>query len=923
MTPISAKSKQSKGIKMEKIEKSFFIEAVELTDIDGNRHVPTAICYDDNQVFFGRSAIKKLTENKIVNTNFKVALGEYRTKSGKHENRFFEAADGSEKSAFELTKGFFDFILDSIEGQDLGTKYQKKGLKIIVAEPLSFQIPGSNESWVKNYRENIRRILHGYNSVEFLPEPFAVYQYYRYGLKIPHLKDDVKHIVLIIDFGGGTFDASIIESTKSGDVSLSGKHSKPLAASSEPFGGFFINEKIGEYLIRRDLDNGPKKKAWQNFKTYRRVLKGELEIDALNMEKRSFVRNLKKLIQNIEDKKIELCNSIQNWNLNYESYEKVFVSIPANPFDEQTLWQEVSFHGHELRKVFRHEIWELNIKKAIKSVLERAEQNLRGRKISATLISGGSSNIRWLEKLLLKDFGVELSAAEPIPLSGSFQEIVAKGLSIECARRYYDPNSEFVSVTYNPVRLLLDPDGRGIEINNYISVENKIDMEKALLGDLLPSAQALKNFIGEPLQWKVNLSHPPRKLLKYHFMRPSKEEIEKQPEDFYNLYNVENTVHTSPGTKFGSKIRVELNVKEDGTAYPRFVYRVGHAEAGVEEHSERGEPFVLDMTSESEEAEINRYIGFDFGTSNSSICYLSNAHIHEYEVRAKDSTWLELKELIPKLPYAISFPLRKYLSLIDKNQMVEEARDAFEAMLSFAAYIAVSELIASGKLNKVFLKSFQHRSMGPLKDLLQKSLKKLGKDAFFAAPFKVIFDEYPDDLDKAIRNFNDHKHKKISSKSIPCHVHLKFLANLFHKAMQNRIFGYFAQVQPIKFKRGLFRGIFIAASDNQPFYDKYTYEGPESFDMSEPILIDLSGGRAISMFPFYFWDEDTRFADSVKCFVYDKTEKSVCCYKAIEEENYIELKNDFAELNERVLESIQGKNYTNKIFSMELTKLSN
>jgi len=907
---------------MKKIERSFFIEAVELTEIQGRRYIPTALFYDGNQVLLGQNAISKQRESKIVNTNFKVALGEYRTKSSKKENRLFETADGTEKSAFELTKDFFDFILSNVEGQDHEPKYRKKGLRIIVAEPLAFQIQGMTDSWIKNYRDNIKRILHSYENVHFLPEPFAVYQFYRYGLKIPQLKDNIKHIVLIIDFGGGTFDASIIESTRSGDISRKGKHSRPLAASSEPYGGFYINEKIGEYLIRRDLDGGQKKKAWQHLKTFRRVIKGEIDIDTLATEKRSFTKNLKKLIQSIENKKIELCNNIQNWSLEYESYEKVFISIPLNPFDEESDWQDVSFHGHELRKLFRHEIWELNLKKAIKSVLDRAEEDLKGKKISATLISGGSSNIRWLEKLLLKDFGVELSAAEPIPLSGSFQEIVAKGLSIECARRYYEPDSEFVSVTYNPVRLLLDPDGRGIELRKYSSVENKIDMEKADDGDLLPSAQALKNFIEEPLQWKVSLSHPPRKFLKYHFMRPSKENIEKQPEDFYNLYNLDNVSHTTSGTKFGSKIRIELTVKNDGTAYPRFIYRVGHPKAGVEEHSERGEPFVLDMTSESDEVAINRYIGFDFGTSNSSICYLSNVHIHEFKIRGENSSWLELQELIPKLPYAISFPLRKYLSLINKNQMVEEARDAFEAMLSFAAYISVSELIACGKLKKEYLKSFPHRSMGPLKDLLQKTLKKLGKEAFFSAPFLKLFERYSSELDNAIRDFNDHKHKKIAGEKVPCHEHLKFLANIFSSALENRVFGYFATVQPIKFKRGLFRCIFKAASDNQPFYDKYTYEGSESFDISEPILVDLVENKALSLFPFYFWDEDTRYADSVKCFVFDKTEKAICCYKAIEEEKLLELKNDYEELNERVLEIFRGENTGSKIYSMELNSLS-
>ena len=147
------------------------------------------------------------------------------------------------------------------------------------------------------------------------------------------------------------------------------------------------------------------------------------------------------------------------------------------------------------------------------------------------MISGGSSNIRWFERLITEEFGNDLAHAKPIPLSGSFQEIVAKGLAIECARRFYNPDSEFVSVTYNPLRLLLNPDGQGIEQKKYTPVDNKIDMGEAEPCVLLPSAAALKNFINKPLQWKIKFSKPPRRFLEYHFLRPSDKPLHKQPND--------------------------------------------------------------------------------------------------------------------------------------------------------------------------------------------------------------------------------------------------------------------------------------------------------------------------------------------------------------------------------------------------------
>ena len=73
--------------------------------------------------------------------------------------------------------------------------------------------------------------------------------------------------------------------------------------------------------------------------------------------------------------------------------------------------------------------------------------------------------------------------------------------------------------------------------------------------------------------------------------------------------------------------------------------------------------------------------------------------------------------------------------------------------------------------------SFQHRSMGPLKDLLQKTLKKIGKTAFFSSPFLNLFERYSSELDNAIRDFNDHKHKKIASEKVQCHEYLRFFAD--------------------------------------------------------------------------------------------------------------------------------------------------
>lgn len=126
----------------------------------------------------------------------------------------------------------------------------------MLAEPLAMQVEGGlvPPEWLSNYRRNLERMLggsEGFANIDFLPEPFAVFQYYRYGVRYPAVAQQTKYRALVIDFGGGTFDICIIETIKEGDISQTGRNSRPLAASSVPVGGFSVNQVIAEELFRK------------------------------------------------------------------------------------------------------------------------------------------------------------------------------------------------------------------------------------------------------------------------------------------------------------------------------------------------------------------------------------------------------------------------------------------------------------------------------------------------------------------------------------------------------------------------------------------------------------------------------------------------------------------------------------------------
>src|SRR5262249_44940507 len=136
-------------------------------------------------------------------------------------------------------------------------------IAILLAEPLSMGGQLASEEWLSNYRRNIERILTGrpgLAKIDFLPEPFDVFQYYRHVRRHPLLTQRPKYNAVVIDVGGRTFNVCMIETTREGDISWATRNSRALAASSEPVGGYYINRILTEELFRRNLSATPGRK---------------------------------------------------------------------------------------------------------------------------------------------------------------------------------------------------------------------------------------------------------------------------------------------------------------------------------------------------------------------------------------------------------------------------------------------------------------------------------------------------------------------------------------------------------------------------------------------------------------------------------------------------------------------------------------
>ncbi len=180
-----------------------------------------------------------------------------------------------------------------------------------------------------------------------------------------------------------------------------------------------------------------------------------------------FTGNFKRMIQSVEQAKIAICSSIANWNLDADLSGAAthLIAIPRDPFSESGSWAEVRIDAARLRQIFEEGVWKPRLLPAIRDALSRAERELRGKSISVVLLSGGSSNIRWLKPLLKRDISSQLGDAEILELNDDFQEIVARGLAIECARRYYT-KGERARVTFAPSHTIAYVSGSGGRVNS-------------------------------------------------------------------------------------------------------------------------------------------------------------------------------------------------------------------------------------------------------------------------------------------------------------------------------------------------------------------------------------------------------------------------------------------------------------------------
>jgi hypothetical protein len=855
-----------------------FISAVQLVRVDDSTVIPTVLYYKDKRPLSGREANNNCPSPDLLVEDFKLELG--KTDPDATPRRSSLTENTPRKTAVGLLKDFFDETLKKIEKS---LAIQGLGLpnRILIAEPLS--LGGGNqpdETWLSYYRKAVRKTLQGrFEEIDFMPEPFAVFQYYRYGLRHPLVSEQRKHIALVLDFGGGTFDVSVVETTKAGEISGGGTNSRPLGARSVQVGGFYINRLLAETLLFSvtEVEKQKIRKSLSFFYENRNA--GDEFIQKLSESEKVFFYNMKILLHSVERAKLNICNSIANWNLNanLSGVAPYQISIPTNPFTLSGNRASVKLDANQIQKIYVDQVWSAKLRDTIINTIERAKNDLGGQEISVVLLSGGSSNIRWLRPLIERDLRKYLDQAQILELNENFQEIVAKGLATECARRYYTKGQgDFRAVTYNRLCLLLRSDDGDVETKQFRPVTDQLshgakDIDHNVL---LPAASSLRGLTGQKLQWKVKLAKLPKHVLHYYFMRSSYD-----PEDIQARHNVvETKVITPAGTQFQQNIVVELVVREDGTAEPRFLYGNNNLRDGT---VAEGTPFYIDMTFAAEEATGETYLGFDLGTSTSACSYVSSTDITWIEQRAKSADWLELAELVSSLPYPAAAALAKYMSEMEPRQRLERGREAIEALLTIAAYFTLAELSAYPKPSTSLFKGMMHRSAGPLWGLLKQCLPLVRPDQASFLCLSPLVRGNAAQIDQWVNEIASSKHARMST--VDYVTFLAMLGNHVAKIFSTWTFGVFEGVVAKRFSAGRFRGLFRSLTgSSQTFIHVIEYEGQFSFSGEDVYVINKDEGKAMILSPFYMWGLGSSPVET-DLYEYDNEKKGEFFFRSIQE----------------------------------------
>lgn len=353
---------------------------------DKSEIIPSVLYFrTPDEYFIGGTAKKLLTQNPAAGiANFKTSIGD----SQRHEI-FAENGEKISLRARDAAKLFLNKIVQGIESKLVKEFGAAAGCidRAVITVPANFS--STEKSAVKNAANAA-----GLENIKLAAEPTAAAVAYENSKG-----EDTEEIILVYDFGGGTFDVSVIQKVR-------GAFEEITTGGDKHLGGNLLTEKIAEKILSA---------VNEKFSTEFPAHEDEFDEDLHKISAADYRLNMSEIWRTANLVKEDLSED--------ENAEEFFnIALPDGKSDtfEFTLTRD------ELEKLIGEDI-NRTVEITLKTIQSARDKGVE--KIDRIVLAGGSSNIP-----LVKNTLEERLQNQDIIFSDDVSTLISRGATILAGR---------------------------------------------------------------------------------------------------------------------------------------------------------------------------------------------------------------------------------------------------------------------------------------------------------------------------------------------------------------------------------------------------------------------------------------------------------------------------------------------------------
>ena len=348
---------------------------------DGKKVIPSAIFYNSkNEYVIGEKALKKMAINP------QAGVKEFKINIDNDEKIEIVAEDGSKfkQSYRKITQEFLNMLISGIESQ-LIKEFKGDGTigDVVITVPAKFN--EKQKGYIKK-----AAIDAGFEKVRLLPEPTAAAVAYQSN------SYENGETILVYDFGGGTFDVSIIK--RENDI-----YTELATGGKKNLGGRDLDAIIASKIIEDIYDEYDFELPWyeEDFD----------ESDGLNIvDYKMNMMAIKNEAKRIKEELTEV-----------EEYESIITGIVLP--EEGMIDYNCIYKRAELNKLIRAKIEDTI--EITKRVIDEVKSEYGITKIDEIVLAGGSSQIPLVAELM-----EEKIAGENYVYADDVSTLISRGAAI-------------------------------------------------------------------------------------------------------------------------------------------------------------------------------------------------------------------------------------------------------------------------------------------------------------------------------------------------------------------------------------------------------------------------------------------------------------------------------------------------------------